>query len=112
MNAERPIRADQAEGRGPAKDSSRLADSGFGPSEYSVRTGLDVTADNPATATLAAVEQMRLRDPEAFCFHVEHLRTGRRWYVDLSPGGEIDVQDWDECADPASDTTSRSGEPS
>ena len=68
----------------------------FGPNEYSVRTGIDVTAEGPGAATIAAIEGMGLRDAEAFCFHVEHLKTGEKWYVDLSPSGEAEVQGWDE----------------
>jgi hypothetical protein len=45
---------------------------------------------------LAAIEEMGLRNPEAFCYHVEHLQSGRKWEVELYPSGEIDVQDWDE----------------
>jgi hypothetical protein len=40
----------------------------FGPREYNVRTGIDVSADGPGAAMLAAVEQMGLQTPESFCY--------------------------------------------
>jgi len=39
---------------------------------------------------LAAIEEMGLRNPEAFCYHVEHLQSGRKWEVELYPSGEIE----------------------
>jgi hypothetical protein len=38
---------------------------------------------------------MELRNPEAFCYHVEHLQSGKKWEVELYPSGEIEVEDWD-----------------
>lgn len=70
-------------------------DSGFGPSEYNVRTGIDVAAEGPGAATLAAIEEMALRNPEAFCFHVEHLQSGRKWEVELYPNGRIKIEESD-----------------
>jgi hypothetical protein len=96
MNREGRTAEGHAGRSGPASDASPVVDHGFGSSEYNVRTGVDVTAEDPAAAMIAAVQQMGIRDPETFCFHVEQLRTGRKWYVDLSPGGEVEVQDWDE----------------
>jgi len=43
----------------------------------------------------AAIAEMGLRNPEFYCFHVEHLRTGRKWEVELYPSGEIEVENWD-----------------
>jgi len=54
-----------------------------------------VKADGPGTAMVAAIEEMGLRVPESYCFHVEHLRTGRKWEVELYPSGEIEVENWD-----------------
>jgi len=67
-------------------------DSGFGPDEYNVRTGIDVAAEGPGAATLAAIEEMALRNPEAFCYHVEHLQSGRKWEVELYPNGKIEIE--------------------
>ncbi|MGA2086022.1 MAG: hypothetical protein ABSG60_10930 [Terracidiphilus sp.] len=67
----------------------------FGPEEYNVQTGIDVSADGPGAAMLAAIKEMELRNPEAFCYHVEHLQSGKKWEVELYPSGEIEVEDWD-----------------
>jgi hypothetical protein len=94
MNEGKPSNLEGRCGRSSTELVSAVVDSGFGLDDYNVRTGIDVRADGPGAAMAAAVEEMGLRDAESFCFHVEHLRTGRKWYVDLLPSGEIDVQDW------------------
>ncbi|MGP8270909.1 MAG: hypothetical protein ACLQLH_12625 [Terracidiphilus sp.] len=66
----------------------------FAQREYNVRTGIDVSADGPGVAILAAIEEMGLQNPEAFCYHVEHIQSGRKWEVELFPSGEIEVEDW------------------
>lgn len=81
---------------GVSEHVSQEQDLDFGPDQYNVQTGIDVSADGPGAAMLAAIKEMELRDPEAFCFHVEHLRSGRKWEVEVYPGGEIVVEDWDE----------------
>lgn len=96
MKGQKSELSDGLNDRGSAKLSPHEHVPGFGPNEYSVRTGIDVTADGPGAATIAAIEGMGLRDAEAFCFDVENLKTGEKWYVDLSPSGEIEVQGWVE----------------
>jgi len=96
MNGEKPANLEERRGRCSAEIVSIVRDSGFRQDEYNVRTGIDVKAYSPGAAMAAAVEGMGLRAPESFCFHVEHLRTGKRWYVDFLPNGEVDVQDWEE----------------
>jgi len=82
--------------QGSIEHTVPVRDSCFGPDEYNVRTGIDVKAKGPEAAMVAAVKKMGLKHAEGFCFHVEHLRTGRKWYVDPSPSGDIDVQDWNK----------------
>lgn len=72
-----------------------MQDSGFEPNDYNVRTGIDVKAHGPGAAMVAAIEEMGLRAPESYCFHVEHLQTRRKWEVELYPSGEIVVEDRD-----------------
>lgn len=66
---------------------------GFGANEYNVRTGIDVEAKGPDGAMLAAIQEIGIRNPEAFCFHVEHLQSGRKWEVELHPSGEIEIDE-------------------
>jgi hypothetical protein len=96
MNGEAPADFGEQRGRYSTKPVSTVEDSGFDEDDYNVRTGIDVKADGPGAAMAAAIKEIGLRDAESFCFHVKHLRTGKEWYVDLLPSGEIDVQDWDE----------------
>ncbi|MDR3715116.1 MAG: hypothetical protein P4L51_20065 [Puia sp.] len=96
MKQQESEQSDDRSDRGSAKHYPHNRAQAFGPNEYSVRTGIDVTAEGPGAATIAAIEGLGLRDAEAFCFHVEQLKTGKKWYVDLSPSGEAEVQGWDE----------------
>ncbi len=80
----------------PAPSVTRIDDLGFGMRDYCVTTGFDVEADGPGAAMLAAVQMSQIQNPEACCFHVEHLRTGRKWEVELRPNGEVGVQDCGE----------------
>lgn len=64
--------------------------------EFNVRTGIDVSADSPGAAVLAAIKEMEIRDPEAFCFEVGHLQSGRKWEGELLPSGEIEIEEWKE----------------
>jgi len=96
MNEDGPVNLEGQNDQSSVKHFLPEQDSGFGPDDYSVQTGIDVSADGPGAAMLAAIEEMGLRNPEAFCYHVEHLQSGRKWEVELYPSGEIDVQDWDE----------------
>ena len=95
MSGETRVNLAGRNGQGSTEPISPKQDLGFGPNEYNVHTGIDVTAEDPGAAMLAAVEEMSLRDPESYCFRVEHLRTGRKWEVELYPNGEIEVKDWE-----------------
>jgi len=95
MDKEKPTNLEGLCGQFSAERVWPVQDSGFEPTEYTVRTGIDVKADGPGTAMVAAIEEMGLRVPESYCFHVEHLRTGRKWEVELYPSGEIEVENWD-----------------
>ena len=86
------------EGRSGFRSDARVSPprtNNFGPNQYNVHTGIDVAADGPGAAMLAAIKEMELRNPEAFCYHVEHLQSGKKWEVELYPSGEIEVEDWD-----------------
>jgi hypothetical protein len=96
MNEEKRANLEGRRDQSYAEHVWPVQDSGFGPDDYYVSTGIDVKADGPGAAMVSAIEEMGLRDPECYCFHVDHLRTGRKWEVELYPSGEIDVQDWDE----------------
>ena len=96
MNNDELVPLEGGSGFGSDARVSPVRINGFDPEGYNVRTGIDVAAVSPGAAMLAAIEEMGLRNPEAFCYRVEHLQSVRKWEVDLYPSGEIEVEDRDK----------------
>ena len=78
MNGHEPEHLKRRKKQSSAEHISHGQSVGFDLDEYNVLIGIDVRAVSPSEAMLAAIKEMGLRGPEAYCFHVEHLQSGKK----------------------------------